>query len=119
MRTVEYGETIVEQGSVVNSIYFVSQGQATISVNTFLHLSQYRGMISEDFDDKLAELSRKEEDDDEDETIARFSVLKRRRKKKQKGFFATEVRNRSEIELCVIVGANGVIGKYICSSYHS
>ncbi len=109
IRSVEFGETIVEQGAVVNSIYFVIEGQAKISVNTNRHQYQYKGTITPQFDRQLA--TQYQNDDSDDDGIVKFPVIERRRRRREEGFFATEMRKRPDIDLCLVVGVNGMIGK--------
>lgn len=121
IRQVEYGETIVEQGMEATSLFFVIKGQAKLSVNTEMHLRQYRGCVSKQFYKRL--LSYYDDDIDEDDDIYKFPVLLRRRRKEKEGFFATEMRCRHDIDLCVIISENGLIGAYmfiilISKEYH-
>ena len=111
IRNVEYGESIVVQGSDVTSLFFVIKGQAKLCVNTDMHLRQYRGCLSKNFYERLS--SYYDDDIDEDDDIYKFPVLLRRRRKEKEGFFATEMRQRPGIDLCVVVSENGLIGTSI------
>eukprot|EP00794_Sanderia_malayensis_P015072 gene15072-16627_t len=118
IRNVEFGEKIVEQGTEVNSVYFIVEGQAKVSMNIGKHPEQYKGAISKQFERKLSEFYTKNErrahddgyDDEDDECAVRFPVLERRRRRREEGFFATEMRKRPDIDLCLVIGANGLIG---------
>ena len=108
IRRVDYGETVVAQGSGVRSLFFVVEGQAKICTNTEMHLRQYRGGASNKFYECLASYYNYDIDDVDD--IYKFPVLLRRRRKDKEGFFATEMRKRPDIDLCITVAENGIIG---------
>ena len=105
---MDYGETVVAQGSGVRSLFFVVEGQAKICTNTEMHLRQYRGGASNKFYECLASYYNYDIDDVDD--IYKFPVLLRRRRKDKEGFFATEMRKRPDIDLCITVAENGIIG---------
>ena len=115
IRNVSYGETIVEQGEDVNAIYFVAVGQAQISTNPSLHRIQYPAEFRSPksiYGQQVYEERHKSDDiDDEVDALqVKFPVLQRRRQMQCDGFFAAELRQRPELDLCVIVCTNGIIG---------
>ncbi|XP_065060953.1 uncharacterized protein LOC135688154 isoform X2 [Rhopilema esculentum] len=108
IRNVDFGETIIEQGDEVNSLYFVLKGQAKLCVNTEKHLKQYKDTMPKQFSKILCQYY--EDDTDEDDDIYKFPVLLKRRRKEKEGFFATEMRARPNLDICVLIGENGLIG---------
>ena len=74
-----------------------------------MHLHQYKGVVSHSFYERMA--SHYKIDIDEDDDIHKFPVLLRRRRKEKDGFFATEMRKRPNLDICVTVSENGLIGK--------
>ena len=109
IRNVDFGETIIEQGDEVTSLYFVLKGQAKLCVNTEKHLKQYKDTMPKQFSKILCQ--HYEDNTDEDDDIYKFPVLLKRRRKEKEGFFATEMRARPNLDLCVLIGENGLIGK--------
>ena len=101
----------MEQGTDVTSIYFVIAGQTKVSVNTQMHVQQYRRLRARWFDEYLASFYGKEIDENDD--TFKFPILQRRKQRLQDGFFANEMRQRPELDLCVLTAHTGLIGMII------
>ena len=108
IKHVNYGEAVVVQGSKVKALYFITNGQTKLSMNTRMHLQQYKGVVSKRFYELMYSYYNFEFDEDDD--TYKFPVLLRRKRKEIEGFFQTELRNRAEIDICVLDSQNGMIG---------
>jgi len=108
IRHVNYGEAVVVQGSKVQALYFITKGQTKLSMNTAMHLRQYKGAVSRRFYELMYSYYNFEFNEDDD--TYKFPVLLRRRRKEIEGFFKTEMRSRPDIDICVVDSQNGMIG---------
>nr|XP_006826029.1 PREDICTED: uncharacterized protein LOC102810008 [Saccoglossus kowalevskii] len=111
---IQFGNTIVRQGDPIRGFFFVLHGQAKISMEPALHVTQYPDMCLEKTDSALngilAELlpGRKVKDKKDKSHNLRLSGpnLSRRRD----GYAAAErQRNVRTIDVC-LVGSNDIIG---------